>query len=103
MKFGIEDAVLMKINKILSEYPSIQQGILFGSRAKGNFKSSSDIDLALMGQTININILNQVSIRLDDLLLPVIFDLTILNHINNPDLLEHIRRVGIVLYDAGKP
>lgn len=103
MKFGIEDAVLMKINKILSEYPSIQQGILFGSRAKGNFKSSSDIDLALMGQTININILNQVSIRLDDLLLPVIFDLTILNHINNPDLLEHIRRVGIVLYDARKP
>ena len=38
--------------------------------------------------------MNQVSLQLDDLLLPYTFDQSVFEHIKDPDLLNHIDRVG---------
>ena len=35
---------------------------------------------------------------LDDLLLPYQIDLSLMASLSHPDLLDHIRRVGVVLY-----
>lgn len=102
MRFGLQDAVIEKIAAVLADYPSIKQATIFGSRAKGNFRSASDIDLALVGPGITLEILNKVSSRLDDLLIPVVFDLAIYDNIINQDLLDHIQRVGQVIYESGK-
>jgi len=71
---------------------------LYGSRAKGNFKNGSDIDLTLKGDNISLTVLNSIVNQIDDLLLPYSFDLSIFNKITNPDLIEHISRVGLVFY-----
>lgn len=76
----------------------IDEVTLYGSRAMGNFKSGSDIDLTFKGEHIDHSTLYKIERALDDLLLPYIFDLSLWSHIDNPELLEHIDRVGIVFY-----
>jgi hypothetical protein len=37
---------------------------------------------------------------IDDLLLPYSFDISLYSQINDPDLRDHIRRVGVALYEV---
>ena len=52
----------------------------------------------MKGKKLNLSTLNKVSSRLDDLLLPYTFDISLFDHIESEDLLDHIKRVGIVFY-----
>jgi len=84
----------------------VQQAILYGSRAKGNYKEGSDIDLVLIGnEDLNDRLLARIDMEIDDLLLPYMVDLSILSHITDPDVIDHIRRVGVVFYsrDDNRP
>ena len=98
MSYGLAEKTIQAVNRIFSKYENIEEAILYGSRAKGNFSPGSDIDLTLKGKGIKLQQLNKISIELDDLLLSYTFDLSILDHISNPDLIEHIERVGKVFY-----
>jgi predicted nucleotidyltransferase len=72
---------------------------LYGSRAKGNYREGSDIDLVLIGNDdLNDRLLARIDMEIDDLLLPYMVDLSILSHITDPDVIDHIRRVGVVFY-----
>jgi predicted nucleotidyltransferase len=73
--------------------------VLYGSRAKGNYKNGSDIDLTLMGQGLQTDHLLKIMGELDDLLLPYMIDLSLFHQLTHPELINHIRRVGIVFYD----
>ena len=75
----------------------VERVILFGSRAKGNYRDGSDIDLCLYGN-ISLGQIYILQDLLDDLMLPYKFDLIVYNTINNPELIEHIERVGVALY-----
>ena len=96
--YGFKEAVLAQIITTLRHFPQVEEAILYGSRAKGNYRPGSDIDITLKGSDIDLKTLNSISTALDDLLLPYTFDLSAHHHINNPDLLEHIQRVGKRLY-----
>jgi len=98
MLYGLKEEVVKKINSIFAEYKEVQEVILYGSRAKGNYKPGSDIDLTLKGKNINLKVINKISLNLDDLLLPYTFDLSIYHQINNQDLLNHIKRVGKIFF-----
>ena len=98
MMYGLKDEVVEAICKIFQAHPEVEKATLYGSRAKGNYKPASDIDLTLQGALLDLTILNQISWELDDLLLPYTFDLSLYNQISNPELLDHIQRVGIVFY-----
>ena len=87
------------MQSIFAEYPAIDKVILYGSRAKGNYREGSDIDLTIVGQNLDLNLLTKIENKLDDLLLPYNIDLSILHKIENPDLIEHIERVGIIFYE----
>jgi len=95
-KFGLTDKQLNLIKNILSKHPNIEKVILFGSRAKGNFKKYSDIDIALLG---SVTSLNAEKIKLDLNELPIIykFDVLSYNELKNPQLKQHIDRVGVPL------
>jgi len=99
MKYGIADKLMQNIIQIFSKHIEIEKVIIFGSRAKGTYKNGSDIDLAIIGD-INIQNLNLISIELDNLESPYIFDLCNYNKINNLDLKEHIDRVGKEIYKS---
>jgi predicted nucleotidyltransferase len=101
MKYGLPQATVQKINAVLSHYPQVEKAILYGSRAKGNYKNGSDIDLTLHGNHLSLNIMYKILDDIDELLLPYTIDLSIFNTIHDPDVIEHIQRVGLTFYEKG--
>ena len=100
--FGLTPADLKKMLSVFEQYETIEEVVLYGSRAKGNYRPGSDIDLTLKGAELNLKTLNRISNELDDLLLPYCFDLSIFTQIENEDLIDHIHRVGVMIYQAKK-
>ena len=98
MPFGLPPSSLKQIRSVFAGYPEVETAILYGSRAKGNFKPGSDIDLTFKGTGLDLTVLNRVDNELDDLLLPWSFDLSIYSQITSPDLIEHIDRAGVIFY-----
>ena len=98
MAHGLKDTTIDLIIRALADIPEIEQAILYGSRAKGNNRKGSDVDIVLKGEKLTLHELNKLSLIPDDLLLPYTFDLTIYHRINNQELVNHINRVGKVLY-----
>ncbi|GAB3659824.1 nucleotidyltransferase domain-containing protein [Echinicola sediminis] len=98
MRFGLLEADIEAINKSFAAYPKIKKVILYGSRAKGNFRPGSDIDLTVEEEGLELTDLFDIENKLDDLLLPNKIDLSIKKHIDNPELLDHISRVGKIFY-----
>ena len=94
--YGISQNALDKIKTVLLSIHGVEQVILYGSRAKGNYKEGSDIDLTVKGN-LTFDDLVKMSVTLDDLNLPWKMDLSLYNQIKNDDLLEHIDRVGVVI------
>ena len=98
MKYGLSDKHIVAIQSIFKAYPKVSKAILYGSRAKGNYRPASDIDLTLQGEALDYSDLVAIDTALDDLLLPYTMDLSIYQQIENPDLIEHIARVGLPFY-----
>lgn len=97
-RFGIENSMFEQIVNVLRENPLVEEAILYGSRAKGVHRPGSDIDLVLKGNDLSLQDVNRISLRLDDLLLPYTFDLSLFHHIDNEELLAHIGRVGKTIF-----
>ena len=96
--YGLKEIHIHKINSVFANYEAIDKAILYGSRAIGNYRNGSDIDLTLVGKKLDLTTLLAIENELDDLLLPYKIDLSILHKIENKDLVDHIERVGIVFY-----
>ena len=99
MKFGLKNATIEKICGVLARCPQVEKAVLYGSRAKGKYRNGSDIDLTLHGdETLTLSVLYRIMNDLDDLLLPYTIDLSIFHQINDPDVVDHIQRVGVTFY-----
>lgn len=97
--FGLLDRDIVYINKALEKFEEIEKAIIFGSRAMGNYKKGSDVDIAIIGK----NVTNKTIFKLDDYLnevypLPYFFDVINYNLLNNEKLIEHINNKGKVIY-----
>ena len=97
LNVGLSNSDIENIIRIIKKCPKIYDVVLFGSRAKGTYSNGSDIDIALKGDNILLNDVLDLSIELDELLLPYKFDLIIFDRIKEEALKEHINRVGISL------
>jgi len=97
-RFGLKEATINQIISVFSQYPQIQKVLLYGSRAKGNYRNGSDIDLTLIGD-VSYSQLSGIEDKIDDLLLPYSFDISIFSDIDNPDLVDNINRIGVVFYE----
>jgi predicted nucleotidyltransferase len=98
-QFGLKTEDIQKINTIFEQYGEIYTVILYGSRAKGNFKNGSDIDLTIIENNLDFKQLIAIENKIDDLLLPYKIDLSQKKHITNNELLEHIERIGKIFYN----
>ena len=95
---GLPQEAVAKLRDVFSQYPAIQSMRLYGSRAKGNYRPGSDIDLSIQAPTLVLADLVAIENQVDDLLLPWTVDLSLLHHIDNPELIDHIRRIGNPFY-----
>lgn len=95
---GIPSETLARIHSVLARFPEVERAVLFGSRAKGNHKPGSDIDLALSGGDLDWSLVGRIYDALDDLFLPYTFSLITHNAATDPEVAAHIARVGREIY-----
>lgn len=99
MNHGLTSETADRIRSVLARFPDVEKAVLYGSRAKGNYKRGSDIDLTLFGDQLNNSALAHIDDKLDDLLLPYKIDISIFANLSHSDLIDHIRRMGVVFYE----
>ncbi len=100
MKFGLPDATVDRLQGVFARQPQVEKAILYGSRAKGNFRNGSDIDLTLYGGSdLDMPVLYRILEEIDDLLLPYQVDLSLFHDIDDPELIAHIQRAGLPFYE----
>jgi len=97
-RWGLSHNTIAQVHGVLSRHPEVERALLYGSRAKGNYRPGSDIDLTLVGETLQPNQLIRIETEIDGLLTPYTFDLSIYDKLESPELIEHIARVGVEFY-----
>ncbi len=101
MKFGLSQRDIGEILKTFRLFAEIDQAVLFGSRAKGNYKPGSDVDIAIKGKGITHSCVARLSAILnEESPLPYYFDIVHFEQITEPELVQHIERVGQVIYEC---
>ncbi|MDK2919775.1 MAG: uncharacterized protein PWQ37_2508 [Candidatus Petromonas sp.] len=99
MKFGISKKSFEYIIYALSKWPTIEKAAVFGSRAMGNYKRGSDIDLAIYGANITSETVNELSVMLnEELPIPYYFDIVHYDSLKNDSLKIHIDTYGKLFY-----
>ncbi|MDD2734919.1 MAG: nucleotidyltransferase domain-containing protein [Desulfuromonadaceae bacterium] len=99
LRFGLKESAIAEMNGVFTAYPEVERVMLYGSRAMGRQRNGSDIDLTIVGDAVTHTMLLRIANQLDDLLLPYKIDLSLLRQIENPDLLDHIQRVGVLFFE----
>jgi predicted nucleotidyltransferase len=97
--FGLKPGDLDKIISVVQREQKIEKALLFGTRVKGSYKRGSDVDIVLQGCEVTDSIAAHIgSLLNEETLMPYKFDVLNYNSIVSSDLLDHIKRVGIVFY-----
>lgn len=97
--FGLNKEDIKTITAVISKRHEVEEALIFGSRAKGNFRNGSDVDIVLKGGNITRNTILTISSELnDETIMPYHFDVLNFNAIQNEDLVAHIQRVGKIIY-----
>jgi len=97
--FGLSSKAISRIRQVFAEIPAVEKVVIYGSRAKGDYRPESDIDLTIIGSAVTWHDLQTIERKIDDLLLPYKVDLSLHDHIDNENLIDHIKRVGKVFYE----
>ncbi len=97
--YGLLERDLKFILEAVDKYSEIEEVVLFGSRAMGNYKKGSDVDLAIVGENIDRKILRRISDDLnEEYPLPYFLDVVNYNDISNKELKKHIDSFGKSIY-----
>lgn len=102
MKFGLSSPIIAQLCAVFAGYPDIFKVVLFGSRAKGSYRNSSDIDLAVFAPTMSAQIFDKLWNEVEDL--PIVFKVDCLHFesLSNDVLKKKIEAEGVLFYDAVK-
>ncbi|MGB5974934.1 MAG: nucleotidyltransferase domain-containing protein [Nodosilinea sp.] len=99
MPYGLLDSDLQHIHDAIEPFDNVAEVLLFGSRAKGSYKTGSDVDLVVKGDRISYRIIAALADGLnEDKPLPYFFDVVHYETLAEPQLKAHIDRVGIVIF-----
>lgn len=96
-RFGLSERIIQDITDVFNSTPWIVKAWIFGSRAKGNFRDGSDIDLAVSGPSATPHDVAELWARLDDLALVFKVDLVHVESLSNEALTQKIRTEGVLL------
>jgi len=97
--FGLSNNEISQIQRVFNAYHDVDKVVVYGSRAKGNYTSRSDVDLAVFGKFANRHRVAEMKMDLDSLDIKYLIELQQYDYIVNQDLRNHIQRVGVVIYE----
>ena len=92
------DSVIMKIKEIGIRY-RVDKLVLFGSRARGDYSSVSDYDIAVFGQHLSASDQAYLYNDIDEIATLRKIDVLFVNDGTTPEMLENITKDGVVLYE----
>lgn len=99
---GLDKEEVKEIKEVIEKYAEVETAYIFGSRAKGNYKRGSDIDIAVKGKNITIDTIASLLNKLEEeTTLPYFFDVIHYDTCSTKELVEHIDRVGVCIYKKG--
>jgi type I restriction enzyme S subunit len=102
MRFGLNENIIEKLIAVFEANSKVDKAIVFGSRAKGNYRPDSDIDIAIKGNNISLNDVLKMNSAFDESGIKYKVDLVDYDSIKEKELSAHIDRVGIELYSRWK-
>ena len=98
-EFGLLDRDINYILSAIKVFPEIEKAMIFGSRAMGNYKKGSDIDIACYGKNVDFETTSKLRSKLnEELPIPFFIDVLHFNSLKNSDLRKHIEQFGITFY-----
>jgi uncharacterized protein len=95
--FGLPDHIIRLIYDYFTHQPDVIKVVVYGSRAMGSHRASSDIDLAILSTSVS-DISGRIKEGLENLPTPYLFDVVDYTHLQHAGLKCHIERVGVTLY-----
>ena len=95
MTDGLKPEHRQAIIETLSANPKVERIVLFGSRAKGTFTRTSDVDLALFGDDLTLSDQAALAEAVAELSVPQRVDILIYHRIESQALREEIRKHGV--------
>ena len=99
MPYGLERDTVERMHKVFAAHSAVKTVVLYGSRAVGNYRKGSDIDLTFFGQELQYDELRKIDLELDDLDLPYMIDASLYRMLDNEALKENIQRAGVAFYE----
>lgn len=98
-EFGLENKIIKDIVDILKGYNEVTKAVIFGSRARGDYKKASDIDIALFGDKITHTINTKIFYQIEELYMPYKVDLINFNTLSEKNKIrENILKEGVEIY-----
>ena len=97
-RIGITENEFSILINIISKFENVEKGVVYGSRAKGTHKPFSDVDLTLEGENLSSDDILHIADMLEESPLPYLFDLSNFNTLTNQNLISHIERCGIIIF-----
>lgn len=98
MAFGIDDKILKSIAAVFARHPLVMEARIYGSRARGDFRTGSDIDIALFAPDLDFSEFLRIRGELDDLPCLYKLDTTHFDTLGNEDLKRSILKDGAAFY-----
>ena len=92
MNFGLREEIINKIKLIAQKYN--YDFIIFGSRARGDYKNNSDIDIAILGDVSSEDEM-KIKINFDEIDMEYMLDIVFVNKITNIELIKNIKKEGV--------
>jgi len=102
MRFGLNEDTLNTISEIFEANSKVDKAIVFGSRAKGNYRPDSDIDIAVKGFDLTLDDILKMQVAFEEKRIKYKIDVVDYHTIKEKALTEHIDRVGIEMYSRWK-
>ncbi len=100
MKYGLSESQLQEILGILASYDEVEKAVIFGSRAVGNYKKASDVDIAIFGKKVDFTLVSKIKSHLEEeTFLPFFFDVVAYSLIENDALKKDIDLKGKILFE----
>lgn len=96
--FGISEKLLEDIINIISNEKEIIKASIFGSRARGDFRKNSDIDICIYGDLDSIKF-NLLIDKFNELNTPLDFDIINFEKIKKDELKNNIIKYGVIIYE----
>ena len=96
--FGLNAEECHELESIFKKVPEVSKVILYGSRARGDFRENSDIDLSLVGDSLTEQHLLKIKHLLYESCLPYFTDVHLYSDISNDDFRSNIQRDGKIIY-----